>query len=176
MSEIARAVPVFSAADLIADIVGMHHPALRRQVGRIEIVARDIVGYDDATDGALAEIRQLVGGLRACVDSQLDREEQLLFPMLERLEQQTVVTKCHAGMIRSRLMMAERDQARIRGVIARLIDLANEHLSPTGPCEACHELLKILADLQSDLHEHTRKECGVLFVWAVEREKLLAQQ
>jgi regulator of cell morphogenesis and NO signaling len=165
----------FSAATLIADIVGNHHAHLRAQLPRIESVAADIVTYGDAGDPILAEIRQLVGGLRACVESQLDKEEKLLFPMLARLEEQTVVSKCHAGMIRSRLVMAERDAARIRGVLARLRDLAMEHLSPAGGCEACHELIAVLDDLAADLKEHTRKECDVLFPWAVRREMELAR-
>jgi iron-sulfur cluster repair protein YtfE (RIC family) len=78
-------------------------------------------------------------------------------------------------MIRSRIGMAERDLARIRGVITRLKELAHEHLSPNGPCEACHELLSVIDELLGDLREHTRKECEVLFPWAIEREAALVR-
>jgi len=164
-------------AALMAEIVATHHALLRRQVPHIETIAADIARYRGAgaDEPVLLEIRQLAGGLAACVAQHLDREEQTLFPMLVKLEQQTEVTKCHAGMIRSRLMMAERDAARIRGVLARLRELATEALSPAGPCEACHELLKVIDDVLGDLREHTRKECEVLFPWAVAREAALAR-
>jgi regulator of cell morphogenesis and NO signaling len=168
------AVPGAMAA-LIADVVASHHAYLREQLPRVDAVAADIIGYGGADEPVLSEIRQLVGGLRACIESQLDREEQQLFPMLERLERQTHVTQCHAGMIRSRIMMAERDLARIRGVITRLHNLAQEHLSPAGACEACHDLLGITAAMLTDLREHTRKESEVLFPWAVAREAALVR-
>lgn len=170
----ASAAEVESMAALIDDVVSTHHAFLRRQLPRIDAIAGDILAYDGADEPALVEIRQLIGGFRACVEQQLDREEKVLFPMLRRLEEQTVVTKCHAGMIRSRIVMAERDLARIRGVIARLRELTHEHLSPAGPCEACHELLAVVDEVLTDLREHTRKECEVLFPWAVAREEELA--
>ena len=162
-------------AALIADVVETHHAYLRQQLQRVDAVAADIIGYSGADEPVLTEIRQLVGGLRACIEAQLDREEQQLFPILQRLETQTHVTKCHAGMIRSRIMMAERDLARIRGVITRLHNLAQEHLSPAGACEACHDLLGITAAMLTDLREHTRKESEVLFPWAVAREAALVR-
>jgi regulator of cell morphogenesis and NO signaling len=171
----AQADAAAPMAALIGQIIATHHALLRRQIPRVEQIARDITGYGAEDEPALVEIRQLAGGLAACVQTQLDREEQILFPMLARLEQQTEVTRCHAGMIRSRLMMAERDLARIRGVITRLRELAREHLSPAGPCEACHELLRVVDVVLADLHEHTRKECEVLFPWAIEREAALVR-
>ena len=167
--------PILVAEALINDVVATHHAYLRRQLPRIDSVAGDIIGFGGADEPVLTEIRQLVSGLRACIEQQLDREEQQLFPMLIRLEQQTQVTRCHAGMIRSRIMMAERDLARIRGVIRRLADLAEEHLSPEGSCEACHELLAIARAMLLDLAEHTRKESELLFPWAVEREAALVR-
>ena len=163
------------APALIADVVAVHHAYLRRQLPRIDAVAADIIAFGGADEPVLIEIRQLVGGLRACIEQQLDREEQQLFPMLQRLATQTHVTRCHAGMIKSRIMMAERDLARIRGVIMRLCDLAAEHLSPAGSCEACHELLALTRAMLNDLREHTRKESELLFPWAIAREAALVR-
>ena len=63
-------------------------------------------------DPVTADLRQLIGGLRACVESQLSMEESVLFPMLLRLQEQTLITPCRAGMIRGRVSQAERDLAR----------------------------------------------------------------
>jgi iron-sulfur cluster repair protein YtfE (RIC family) len=155
---------------LMAEIVATHHACLRRDVPRLEALARDLA-HPDAQEPALVELRSLFGGLWACVEAQLDKEEQVLFPMLARLEQQGQVSKCHAGMIRSRVMMAERDLARVRGVILRMKELASEHLA----LDARHELLDSIEALLADLREHTRKECDVLFAWAVQREAELAK-
>ena len=160
---------------LIDQIVASHHAFLRARLPEVDRAAADIVAFG-ADEPLLVEVRQLVVGLRACIEQQLDREEQQLFPMLRRLEQQTHVSRCHAGMINSRIMMAERDLARIRGVIARLADLAVQHRSPdAGGCEACHDLLRIAGEIAADLREHTRKESDVLFPWAAAREAALVK-
>jgi iron-sulfur cluster repair protein YtfE (RIC family) len=159
----------------LADITSVHHVYLRRQTHRIEQIVEEIAKYNDAGNAIVIDMRQLVGGLRACVESQLAMEDEVLFPMILRLQQQTVISKCRAGMIRSRIVLAERDLARIRGVVLRLRDLAEEFLSPRGPCEACHELLPVVRALLIDLREHTRKESEIVFPWAVAREAELAE-
>jgi iron-sulfur cluster repair protein YtfE (RIC family) len=77
-------------------------------------------------------------------------------------------------MIQSRVMITEREFARIRGVMLRLRDLTHEYASPHGPCEMCHELLSAIQTLLGDLRRHAEKELGVLYPWAVERERKLA--
>jgi iron-sulfur cluster repair protein YtfE (RIC family) len=161
---------------LLADIAVSHHAPLRQQVAAIDRVVGDMTAFGGDADAAvLLDIRQLVEGLRACVESQLATEQQILFPMLRRLRQQTFVSKCHAGMVRSRVSMVERDLARIRGVMIRLRDLGNEILSPRGGCEACHELLRVVDDTLINLRGLSAKESDLLFAWAVERERALAQ-
>jgi iron-sulfur cluster repair protein YtfE (RIC family) len=159
----------------IAELTAGHHVYLRKQTLRIEQIVGEIAGYNDAGNAITIDMHQLSGGLRACVESQLAMEEEVLFPMILRLQQQTVISKCRAGMIRSRVLLAERDLARIRGVVLRLRDLAEEYLSPRGPCEACHELLEVVRALLKDLREHTRKESEIVYPWAVAREVELAE-
>jgi iron-sulfur cluster repair protein YtfE (RIC family) len=160
---------------LIDDITAIHHARLREQVEKIDELTRDIAEYGDGGDPAVLEIRQLVHGLAACVHAQLTSEEQLLFPMLRRLQHQTHITTCRAGMIRSRVMITEREFARIRGVMLRLRQLAAELASPDGPCEACHDLLRVVDALLGDLGEHAEKELTRLYPWAVARERQLSR-
>ena len=165
-----------SVEQCLSDLVATHHAYLRRQVGEIERVVRDIIAFGDGAHPVAVDMQQLIGGLRTCVESQLSMEEEILFPMLVRLQEQTVISKCRNGIIRSRVMQSERDLARIRGVVLRLRDLAEEFISPHGPCEACHELLDLIRALLADLREHTRKESQVVFPWAIEREKALSPE
>jgi hypothetical protein len=84
-------------AALIEEIVATHHAALRRMVPCIEAIAGDMIEYGARDDGAvgqdghgghgaMVDIRQLIGGLWACVLGQLDREVRIVFPSLIRLE------------------------------------------------------------------------------------------
>ena len=160
--------------ELIDEIITVHHLLLREDVLRIDRIVRDMTEHGSTGESTLMEIQQLVQGLAACVESQLTTEERLVFPMLRRLQHQTQITKCRAGMIQSRVMVIEREFARIRGIMLRLQDLAQEYASPNGPCELCHELLRAARDLLSHLVEHSHRELGILYPWAVARERELA--
>ena len=166
--------PGMSIDALIDELVAVHHPRLREQVRRVEAIVREIVEHGEAGDPPLLDIRQLAQGLSACVDSQLNSEEQLLFPMLRRLQQQTQLSRCRAGMIESRIRVCEREFARVRGVLLSLRGLARDYASPHGPCEACHELLRVIETVLCNLRDHAEMELGVLYPWAVARERELA--
>jgi iron-sulfur cluster repair protein YtfE (RIC family) len=164
-----RALPdhaVMDIAALITDITQNHHDCLRREVARIEqLAASDTDNGDGEDDEVATNIRQLIGGLRACVEAQLSMEESVLFPMLLRLREQTLITPCRAGMIRGRVTVAERDLARIRGVVLRLRDLSREIAEQDES-----RFLNVIEALLADLREHTRKESELLFPWALQRE------
>jgi iron-sulfur cluster repair protein YtfE (RIC family) len=161
--------------DLLDELVTVHHPRLRGQVARIDQIAREMAAHGDAAnDGRLAEIRQLIESLSACVDSQLISEEQVLFPMLRRLQRPTQITACRAGMIQSRLLIAEREFARLRGVTLRLRDLTREYTAPAGPCDATLEMQREIDTLLRDLRDHADKEIRVVYRWAAARERQLS--
>ena len=165
----------FNLEALLAEISATHHVLLRREVHRIEGIASQMTRSGDEDDWIIEEITQIARGLSACVAVELEREEQVLFPMLQRLAEQSSISSCRAGMIRSRVMLAERELARVRGVMVRLRELAEARLSPDGPCETCHELLGVIRPLMADLWEHTRKESEILFPWAIARENALSR-
>jgi len=166
--------PGRSIGELIDQLAETHHPRLRREVLRVEEIVREMTVHGEVGDPPLVDIQQLAQGLSACVDAQLNSEEQILFPMLRRLEHQTQVSRCRAGMIASRVRITEREFARIRGVLLRLRELAKEYASPHGPCEFCHELSRMVETLLFELRQHADKELGVLYPWAVARELELA--
>jgi iron-sulfur cluster repair protein YtfE (RIC family) len=155
-------------AALIDDITTAHHACLRREVLHIERLSNTVAS--EPNDPVTTDLRQLIVGLRACVESQLSMEEGVLFPMLLRLQEQTLITPCRAGMIRGRVMQAERDLARIRGVVLRLRDLAREFATDNDESEFLHTIEALLADLRV----HTQKESQQLFPWALARETDLA--
>lgn len=172
----AVVVAEVSFAALIRDVVDTHHAFLRRQFPLLQQLTTEAAEANAAVAPELAQLPELTANFVACVEAQLSREEGVLFPMIERLAEQTVVSPCHAGMIKSRISMAEREHARVHGVLTRMKDLTHRYLSPAGPCEACHELLGVLDAIERDLAAHVSKERGQLYPQAVEREAALARR
>ena len=165
-----------SFAVLVRDVVDTHHAFLRSQLPLLQKLTTEAAEANAAVAPELTQLPELTANFVACVEAQLSREEGVLFPMIERLAEQTVVSPCHAGMIKSRISMAEREHARVHGVLTRMKDLAHRYLSPAGPCEACHELLDVLDAIERDLATHVSKERDQLYPQAVEREAALARR
>ena len=164
-----------SINDLIKQIIGRHHAYLRTTFPRLEFLVNDAIENNPSLPD-LAELRDLFATYRSETESQLSTEEEMLFPMIRRLTGMTRVTPCHAGMTASRIRLAVRQQAYVQSVLASMHDLAALHLSPNGPCEACHELLAAFDAVQTDTRKHTYLEQQLLYRQATALEAELASR
>jgi iron-sulfur cluster repair protein YtfE (RIC family) len=104
-----------------------------------------------------------------------DYEQSSVFPALTRLETQSHISRCRAGMIAARVRWLLHEQATLLDAIAELQQDATQHLSPAGPCESCHALVRDLSHFQADLKRHVRDEKERVLDWAVLREKVLTE-
>ena len=103
------------------------------------------------------------------------REEQMVFPALLRLKAQTHISSCKSGMVAARLRFMVAEQQMLLSTLADAITILQVHLSPAGPCESCHELLRETKSLESELAAHIHREQRVLFAWGAAREAELVQ-
>ena len=97
----------------------------------------------------------------------------MVFPALIRLESETGVSKCKAGLVRARLRFMVAEQEALVTELNEASGIAGRYLSPAGPCEFCHELLGALAALSVKLTHHLALEQEELFTWALQREDRL---
>jgi iron-sulfur cluster repair protein YtfE (RIC family) len=104
------------------------------------------------------------------------REEQMVFPALVRLQSQTHITSCRAGMIAARLRFMIAEQQALLSELAGAIEIIERHRSPAGSCESCHELLREAQSFEGVLVAHIRREQEELFAWGVAREAELVQK
>jgi iron-sulfur cluster repair protein YtfE (RIC family) len=173
---IASVTPVFDVSRFILDRAAEHHALLAgSRLTNLRALATE-ASEANAQMPELAAMDHTVAtfcnDLREC----FAREESMVFPALLRLQTQTHVSRCQAGMIRARLrfMVAEQDALLLS--LSDAGDIARRHLSPTGPCESCHQLLLAIESLQADLHPHVAREQDELFAWALAREDALIAQ
>jgi regulator of cell morphogenesis and NO signaling len=171
----AAAGGCFDVAGFIARRVTEHQQWLGDRLARLRELAADAAAVNSSIPD-MAEMDQTVAFLCNDLRECLEREESMVFPALLRLKEQTSVSKCHAGMIKARLRFMVAEQEAIAGSLASAADIVRLHLSPTGPCETCHELLIALESLQAELSDHLRREQDELFAWALAREEALVRQ
>ena len=104
----------------------------------------------------------------------MQKEEQILFPYIERLERaeegkepfeapffQTVCNPVH-------MMMQEHDSA--GDALKEMRKLSGGYQAPAEACESYREVYRSLAEFEADMHSHVHLENNILFPRAVELE------
>jgi regulator of cell morphogenesis and NO signaling len=141
-------------ADLVAHIVERYHVPLRRDLPDLVGLARKVEHRHAEKPSCPRGLGDLLEGIQADVASHLDKEEQILFPMIR------AGRGPDAGMP-VRVMELEHDQhgANLRRIRALTGDL----VLPPEACRSWTALYEGLARLEAELMEHIHLENNVLF-------------
>jgi regulator of cell morphogenesis and NO signaling len=163
-----------SLAELISHIVGTHHEFVRTQVPEIEVLIEKVHTKHGTNHPELAKIRTVFHGLGEELMTHLMKEENILFPYIERMEESVVqhepILPPPFGTIGNpvRMMEHEHDNA---GIALRILREASQNFTP--PADACtsfRALYTALANFEKDLHKHIHLENNLLFPSAVDME------
>jgi regulator of cell morphogenesis and NO signaling len=161
-------------ADLTKHIVEAHHKYVRGTIPRVSALLTKVNGKHGANHPELAAIEKEFFGLGQEMSAHMQKEEQILFPYIERLEQaeegkeplevpffQTVRNPVH-------MMMKEHDTA--GEALKAMRKLSGGYQAPAEACESYREVYRSLAEFEADMHTHVHLENNILFPRAVELE------
>jgi regulator of cell morphogenesis and NO signaling len=161
-------------ADLTKHIVEKHHNYVRGAVPRVSALLRKVLAKHGESHPELARIEKEFLGLGREMSAHMQKEEQILFPYIEKLERategkeeleppffQTVRNPVH-------MMIEEHDAAgRALQVIRRL---SAGYRTPAEECQSYREVYRSLEEFEADMHTHVHLENNILFPRAVELE------
>lgn len=148
-----QAVPQEAGA-LIDHILTRFHEVHRLQLPELERMARRVEAVHRDHPQVPAGLAQHLEGMHQELLSHMEKEEQILFPILRQGGHPMVVHPI--GMMRHEHL--EHGQA-----LERLDQLTREMTPPEGACNTWRALYTGLAQLKSDLMEHIHLENNVLF-------------
>jgi len=162
--------------ELVAHINHKHHEFLKAEMPRIsERLLKVMRVYGEKDAATLSSLPQVYEGLRDELESHLAKEEQILFPFVERIESLSMnkqpLPALPFGSIGNPIhcMEAEHDDA---GNALRLMRTAtNNYALPAHACVTYKALFDSLQDLEADLHMHIHLENNILFPRVVEMER-----
>ncbi len=160
--------------ELIAHIVKNHHAYVRQETPRIAGLLAKVVAKHGSAHPALAEIDQLFSAIGQDLATHLVKEEQVLFPYIEQMENalQTggpAPVSCFGTVKRPvSMMIAEHDDA--GAILWRIRQLSDDFTAPSGACPSFLALYTGLEEFERDLHRHVHLENNILFPRAVEME------
>jgi regulator of cell morphogenesis and NO signaling len=159
---------------LIAHIIQKHHSYVRQETPRIEMLLSKVVAKHGPTHPELLEINQLFSAIGRELSTHLLKEEQVLFPYIENLEDARLSgdpapAAFFATVKRPvAMMVAEHEDA--GALLSRMRELSSGFTTPAGACPTFLAAYRGLEEFERDLHQHIHLENNILFPRAIEME------
>lgn len=148
---------------LADQIVAVHHAYLRRELPRLGALLAKVADAHAERHSELRELQFVFADLRDELESHMLKEEQVLFPIIKRLEAATSMPSLHCGSVNNPILVMEHEHATAGFALQRMRGLTDGYQTPGDACASYRALLHGLADLELDLHRHIHKENNILF-------------
>ena len=163
-----------SLAALADHIVEKHHGFVRRESARLTELLQKVKVHHLAGHPELNRAGELFGALSSELTMHMMKEEQVLFPMIKRLEAATRNSAAAGSAFCSmefpvRQMMLEHDDA--GELLHGIRKETSEFQAPPDACPSFRALYQGLKDFELDLHQHIHLENNILFPRALEATK-----
>ena len=141
--------------ELVAHILAAFHKPLEEELPRLEAMARKVVDvHRDKQPEMLPELLSVYLGLKAELEQHMAKEEQILFPMIQRGQ---------GAMAAGPIAVMEHEHDSAGGALRRLRELTSGYEVPAEACNTWRALWHGLAALEVSLHQHIHLENNILF-------------
>jgi regulator of cell morphogenesis and NO signaling len=160
--------------ELTGHIVAKHHRYVRDEAPRIEMLLEKVTSRHGAAHPELFTIQESVIAMSTELSAHMAKEEQVLFPFLEKMEGEGAIpVACFdsIGLPISRMMADHEDAGEL---LAKIRALSSSFQVPDGACPSYRGLYHSLEEFERDLHHHVHLENNILFPRAIEMERKLA--
>ena len=162
-------------ADLMAYIMARHHAFVRAESPRIVSLLTKVTAKHGQAHPEVAQIEQIFLALSQELGTHMFKEEQILFPYIQRLEEAAengvaAPSACFASVERPIAnMVAEHDDA--GALLADMRRLSDGYTPPPEACPTFRALYLALEEFERDLHRHVHLENNILVPRAIAMER-----
>lgn len=150
-------------------IVTTHHDYLREALPRLTGLIEKVCSAHGEKHPELSEVRSIFYNFRAELELHMMKEEQILFPLIKRLDAADLYPPANFGSIRYPIDTMEAEHESAGAALARMRELTADYEVPQGACNTYRAMLDGLEELEHDMHRHVHLENNVLFPRAAER-------
>lgn len=160
--------------ELTAYIVQKHHGYVRSETPRLQALLAKVVGVHGQNHNELLRIQAAFEELAAELASHMFKEEQVLFPHLDRMQAAAEAGQAMPapffGTVRNpvQMMVMEHDGAGEK--LREMREASNGYNLPQDACFSYGTLYKALEEFEKDLHQHIHLENNILFPRAIDME------
>ena len=171
-----QSVPAsFPTEQLIRHIVRVHHQSIRQDLPRLATMAQQVAGQHGPQAPEMIHLARVIGNLHGKLLAHIEKEEQVLFPFITRLDQEPIALHasdpgCFKSVTQPITLLLREHENSCAGT-AQLRQLAYGYEAPTGACPTHVALYQGLRAFEMGLAEHLHLENEVLFPRAIALEK-----
>lgn len=165
-----------SLKELIDHIINTHHVFLKEELPRLKNLREKVYQAHHQKHGQMLEnLGRSFQKLRTDIEMHLAKEEQILFPAIEQIEnhvrQRGPKPEIHCGSITNPInqMVYEHEVAGV--LLSEMQKTTSGYNPPSDACESFKALYDGLRELEDNLHEHIHLENNILFPKAVKLER-----
>ena len=163
-----------SLAELISHIVRTHHAFVRTQIPEVEHLLEKVHSKHGKNHPELAGIRTVFHGLGQELMMHMMKEENVLFPYIERMEESVLqhepILPPPFGTVANPVRMMEHEHDDAGAALRALREKSRDYTPPADACTSFRALYTALGNFEKDLHQHIHLENNVLFPRAVQME------
>jgi len=161
-------------ADLISHIENTHHKYTREEIARLGPLFEKVCSVHGEHHPELFELRTTFQTLAQELATHLMKEEMVLFPYMERMEESVMqkepILPPPFGTVRNPVSMMEHEHDSAGSALRALRASSNGYAAPPDACVSYQTLYKTLAEFEADLHQHIHLENNILFPRAIALE------
>jgi regulator of cell morphogenesis and NO signaling len=155
-----------SLAALMEHIVARYHVTLRSELPRLAGMLRKVADVHGARHPEVLRLNDIYTALDNDLGPHLMKEEQVLFPFVQRLEQALLTGNDPGpgpcGSVRHPIRAMEAEHELVAEMLGELRTHSGGFIPPDDACNTYRGLYHGLSDLERELHEHIHLENNVL--------------
>ena len=160
--------------DLISHIRNTHHKYTREEIVRLGPLFDKVCAVHGKRHPELLQLRETFQGLAQELTAHLMKEEMVLFPYVERMEESVIqkepILPAPFGTVQNPVAMMEHEHDSAGNALRDLRASSNGYVAPADACVSYQTLYKTLAEFEADLHQHIHLENNILFPRAIALE------
>jgi regulator of cell morphogenesis and NO signaling len=162
-------------SELIAHIKRTHHKYTREETARLTALLEKVCAVHGKNHPELAGIRETFGWLSKELTTHMMKEEMVLFPYIERMEEAVIqsqpVLRGPFGSVQNPVAMMQHEHDSAGAALRSIRSATRDFTPPADACVSYQTLYKALAEFEADLHQHIHLENNILFPRAIAMEQ-----
>jgi regulator of cell morphogenesis and NO signaling len=162
-------------SELIGHIKTTHHKYTREEAVRLAALLQKVCAVHGKNHPELFKIREIFAGLTQELMTHLMKEEMVLFPFIERMEEARIqkepIIPAPFGTVQNPVAMMEHEHDSAGAALRSIRKASGDYRPPADACVSYQTLYKALAAFEADLHQHIHLENNILFPRAIELER-----